>query len=80
MNSSSTGTLTLRTDVTFNGLKVFSATMMADREHLGEKVTAWIRDNPSAQLTDITVTQSSDEAYHCIAITVFFFQPQPLRR
>ncbi len=80
MNSSSTGSLTLRRDVTFNGLKVFSATMMADRDHLGEKITAWIRDNPHLKITDITVTQSSDEAFHCIAITVFFYQePEPRR-
>lgn len=74
MNSSSTGTITIRKDLLFNGMKIFSATMMNDREHLGEKVTAWIRDNPQAKLTDITVTQSSDEAFHCIAITVCFHE------
>lgn len=79
MNSSSTGSVTLRRDVTFNGLKVFSATMMADRDNLGEKITAWIRDNPNLKITDITVTQSSDEAFHCIAITVFYYE-EPARR
>jgi hypothetical protein len=74
MNSSSTGTITLRKDVTFNGLKVFSATMMADRDQLGEKITQWIKENPGLKITDITVTQSSDEAFHCIAITVFFYE------
>jgi hypothetical protein len=64
----------LRKDVTFNGLKVFSATMMADRDQLGEKITQWIKENPGLKITDITVTQSSDEAFHCIAITVFFYE------
>lgn len=74
MQSSSTGSITLRRDITFNGIKVFSATMMGDREHLGDKVTQWIAANPQAKITDITVTQSSDEAFHCIAITVFFWE------
>ena len=60
--SNQSGTLTLRKDLRFNGVKVFSATMVADRDQLGEKVT------------DIVITQSSDEAFHCIAITVFFWE------
>jgi hypothetical protein len=56
----------------FNGVKVFSATMMADRARLGEHVTEWIQANPHCELTEIVVTQSSDAAFHCIAITVFF--------
>ena len=72
--SNQSGTLTLRKDVKFNGVKVFSATMVADREQLGEKVTAWIANNPHKKVTDIVITQSSDEAFHCIAITVFFFE------
>jgi len=72
--SISSGTVTIRRDLNFNGVKVFSATMVADREQLGEKVTAWMHNNPQAKLTDITITQSSDEAFHCIAITVFFYE------
>ena len=68
------GTLVVRKDVKFNGVKVFSATMVADRDQLGEKVTAWIAANPSKKVTDIVVTQSSDEAFHCIAITVFYYE------
>ncbi len=72
--SNQSGTLTLRRDVKFNGVKVFSATMVADREQLGEKVTDWMSKNPSKKVTDIVITQSSDEAFHCIAITVFYFE------
>ena len=66
------GQLTLRRDVKFNGVKVFSATMVADRDQLGEKVTAWMASHPTLKVTDIVITQSSDEAFHCIAITVFY--------
>ena len=72
--SNKSGSITLRTDVKFNGVKVFSATMVADREQLGEKVTDWIAKNPHKKVTDMVITQSSDEAFHCIAITVFYFE------
>ena len=69
------GQLTLRRDVKFNGVKVFSATMVADRDQLGEKVTAWINQHSETKkVTDLVVTQSSDEAFHCIAITVFYYE------
>ncbi|MEO7092069.1 MAG: hypothetical protein ABI175_02385 [Polyangiales bacterium] len=68
------GQLTLRRDVKFNGVKVFSATMVADRDQLGEKVSEWMHRNGALKVTDIVVTQSSDEAFHCIAITVFFWE------
>src|SRR5215510_7004926 len=53
----------------FNGVKIFSATVAHDREALGDKVTAWIRNNPQKEIVETVVTQSSDEAFHCIAIT-----------
>ena len=68
------GQLTLRRDVKFNGVKVFSATMVADRDQLGEKVSEWMHRNSQLKVTDIVVTQSSDEAFHCIAITVFYWE------
>jgi hypothetical protein len=72
--SKQSGTLTLRNDLKFNGVKVFSATMVADRDQLGEKVTDWMAKNQAKKVTDIVITQSSDEAFHCIAITVFFWE------
>lgn len=56
----------------FNGVKIFSATMAQEREHLGEKVTDWIRNHPDVGIVNTIVTQSSDEAFHCIAITLFY--------
>jgi len=82
--------------MSFNGVKVFSATMLADRDRLGERVTKWISDQIAAIpkclpncdndpcscgnyesffVVDIVVTQSSDEAFHMVAITVFYNQP-----
>ena len=48
--------------------------MVADRDQLGEKVTAWMSNHPQLKVTDVVVTQSSDEAFHCIAITVFYWE------
>jgi hypothetical protein len=64
----------------FNAVKVFSATMAPDRDGLGEKVTAWLRAHPSAKVADTIVTQSSDAAFHCLAITLFYWEdPAPSR-
>jgi hypothetical protein len=56
----------------FDGVRTFSATMARDRERLGEKITEWIKRNPHEEIVDAVVTQSSDEAFHCLAITLFF--------
>lgn len=64
----------------FNGVKVFSATMYQDREVLGEKVTDWIRGHPTYEVNDVTITQSSDERFHCVAITVFYTDPAAVAR
>ena len=72
VQSQSAGSLLIRQGVPFNAVKVFSATMFADRDQLGEKVTRWVAENAHVQLTEIVVTQSSDASFHCIAITVFY--------
>ena len=54
------------------GVKVFSATKAKDREALGSQVTRWISKNPSAEIVDKIVTQSSDSEFHCLTITVFY--------
>lgn len=59
----------------FNGVKVFSATMFAQRELLGETVTEWLGHNTRLHLVDVVVTQSSDDSFHCITITIFYREP-----
>jgi len=48
--------------------------MVSDREQLGDKITNWIQSNDHCEVREIVVTQSSDEAFHCIAITVFYWE------
>jgi hypothetical protein len=59
----------------FNGVKVFSATMQQDRDRLGEQVTAWLAANRHLIIVEVSVTQSSDAAFHCVAITLFYVDP-----
>jgi hypothetical protein len=62
----------------FNGVKVFSATMAQEREQLGERITEWLKSRPTVKTVDVIVTQSSDEAFHCLAITLFYWdEPAP---
>ena len=63
-----------RQDRRFNGVKVFSATMVADRSGLGEKVTDWMAKHPQYAITEIVVTQSSDAQFHCVALTIFYWE------
>ena len=63
----------------FNGVKVFAATVYPKREHLGEEVTQWLenqRDQRNITVVDIVVRQSSDADFHCLSITVFYWDPQ----
>jgi hypothetical protein len=58
----------------FNGVKIFSATMAQERDQLGEKVSQWLAEHPQLVVVDTVVTQSSDEAFHCLAITLFYWE------
>jgi hypothetical protein len=60
----------------FSGVKVFSATMAQERDQLGEKITQWLATHPTLEIVDKIVTQSSDEAFHCLAITLFYNEPK----
>jgi hypothetical protein len=73
-NPNASGSVSGGQPVKFNAVKVFSATMVADRDQLGDRVTGWMKANPSCKVTDFVVTQSSDESFHCITITVFYWQ------
>lgn len=56
---------------TFGAVKVFSATMARDREVLGERISEWLLAHPELELVDRVLTQSSDDEYHCLSITLF---------
>lgn len=67
-------------DRRFNGVKVFSATMWQDRAVLGDRVTEWLTNHPAYELADIVVAQSSDQAFHCLSITIFYRDPEYVAR
>ena len=60
----------------FDGVKVFAATKVKDRQQLGETVTQWIRRHPNNRIVDKVVTQSSDSEFHCLTITLFYVEDE----
>lgn len=54
------------------GVKIFSTSMARDREHQGEQITRWLTEHPELEVVDRIVTQSSDNAFHCLTITLFY--------
>lgn len=58
--------------VPLDGIRVFSATLAQDRQQLGDRVTDWIANNRDLAIRDVTIVQSSDQAFHCLTIVVFY--------
>ncbi|MCI0572900.1 MAG: hypothetical protein L0Y66_19295 [Myxococcaceae bacterium] len=58
--------------MSFSGVKVFSTTLARDREAMGETITRWLKENPTLEVLDKVVTQSSDKEFHCLTITLFY--------
>jgi hypothetical protein len=56
--------------MSFDTIKVFSATKAKDRAVLGETTTTWLRSNPY-DVVDKVVRQSSDREFHCLSIILF---------
>ena len=56
----------------FDGLKVFSATTLERREHIGDEITAWLQSNPQMSPVDAVVRLSSDWRFHCLSILIFW--------
>lgn len=56
-----------------SGVKVFSATKHADRDALGEKVSEWMANHADYEIVDIVQTQSSDSSFHCLVLSLFYF-------
>jgi hypothetical protein len=68
----STGRLVLASAPRTDGVKIFSATMVGQRNELGESVTAWLAAHPGCRPTELIITQSSDSRFHCISIVLFY--------
>ena len=58
--------------IAFTGMKIFSTTLARDREAMSENINQWLRENPQVEVVDKTVTQSSDQAFHCLSVTLFY--------
>ena len=56
----------------FTGVKVFSATLQQQRDALGARVTGWLAEHPGIVIVDKVITQSSDAAFHCMSIVLFY--------
>lgn len=56
----------------FTGVKMFSSTLARDREVMGETITKWLSNNPNIEIVDKIVTQSSDQEFHCVTVTLFY--------
>jgi len=56
----------------YDGVEVFSATMVSQRERIGEKVIAWLDAHPERVPVDTVVRQSSDSRFHCFTIVLFW--------
>ena len=60
----------------FDRVEVFTATKARDRAALGGAVTAFLRSF-KGRIIDKVVTQSSDNEFHCVTITLFLRNPDP---
>lgn len=58
-------------DEAVNFVKVFSTTKPKDRDGLGERVTAWLREHPDVTILQTDVCLTSDRRYHCLSILLF---------
>ncbi len=56
----------------FTGVKVFSTTLARDRDTMGEQITRWLGEHPGLEILEHRVTQSSDQEFHCLTITLFY--------
>lgn len=61
-----------------NLVKVFSVTKAKDRDALGDRVTAWIRQHAEARILKTIVRLSSDRQFHCLSIALFCYEAPPI--
>jgi len=57
--------------MSFDGVKVFSATKAREREEISDRINDWLASS-NVEVVDKQVTQSSDREFHCLTITIFY--------
>jgi hypothetical protein len=55
----------------FDTVAVFTGTRARERDGLGDKATAWLREHPEMEVVDKEVRLSSDAEFHCLTIVLF---------
>lgn len=71
MNEKRTQTQIAPNRCDFDGVKVFSATKMREREELGDVITRWL-ETAAVELVDREILQSSDSEFHCLTVVLFY--------
>lgn len=56
----------------FDGVQMFTASKPRDRDQLGETISAWMSRNRHLEIVDWVITQSSDNAFHCVTMSLFW--------
>lgn len=56
----------------FDSVMVFSATKAQERQYLGQTISDWLHAHKGITVVDKVVSQSSDSAFHCVVITLFY--------
>jgi hypothetical protein len=51
---------------------VFTASTASERSNLGQRVTGWLEAHASVIVTDAVTVQSSNAAWHCVTIVLFY--------
>jgi hypothetical protein len=64
----------VRSDLSINGVKVFSATTYSHRERLGDLVTTWLHEHSDLAVVSVTVSQSSDAEFYCLSIVLYYHE------
>lgn len=59
--------------VDIDRVEVFTATKASERRDLGRSVTSWLTQyrERGGELMDYVVSQSSDNEFHCLSISLF---------
>lgn len=53
-----------------DGIKVFSASRVEDRNALGSEIGKWLDEHVDVEVVETIVTQSSCAAHHCVTVTL----------
>jgi len=56
----------------FDGVEIWSMTKPTERQQLGRHITSWLCANKHCSVVDVQISQSSDNAYHCVTVFLFW--------